>query len=89
MPYKKGESGNPDGKPKGVKNKLTTSVKEAFKIAFDELQGDDQHKLSEWAKSNPTEFYKLASKLIPTEIKGEDGKELIKIVIESGKGNQG
>ena len=30
MAYKKGESGNLKGRPKGVKNKVTTSQKELF-----------------------------------------------------------
>ena len=30
MGYKKGESGNPKGRTKGIKNKVTTSTKELF-----------------------------------------------------------
>lgn len=59
------------GRPKGVPNKLTRTVRDAFEQAFELLQEDDQAKLSEWAKRNTTEFYKLASKLIPTEINAD------------------
>lgn len=64
------EKGN-SGKPKGAKNKLTKSVKEAFEIAFNELQGDKEANLANWAKENTTEFYKLAAKLIPTSVNAD------------------
>lgn len=59
--------GNP-GKPKGALNKTTKLVKEVFAEAFAELQNDESVKLAVWGKENPTEFYKLASKLIPTQM---------------------
>jgi len=59
------------GKPKGAQNKLTKSVKEAFEIAFNELQGDSEANLTNWAKDNTTEFYKLAAKLIPTSVNAD------------------
>ncbi len=64
------EKGN-KGKPKGAQNKLTKSVKEAFEIAFNELQGDKNANLATWAKENTTEFYKLAAKLIPTSVNAD------------------
>lgn len=59
------------GRPPGIPNKVTRTVREAFERAFVLLQDDDNAKLEEWAKSNTTEFYKLASKLIPTEISAD------------------
>jgi hypothetical protein len=59
------------GRPKGVPNKVTKSVREAFERAFTLLQeGDPQSaaRLENWAKLYPTEFYKLASKLIPSDV---------------------
>ena len=64
--FKKGESGNPHGRRSGVPNKFTTSSKEAFQYAFDSIGGKVE--LAKWAKNNQTEFYKLFSKLIPTDI---------------------
>jgi len=67
------------GSRKGSPNKLTKSVKEAFEIAFNELQEDKEAKLTNWAKENPTEFYKLAAKLIPTSVNADlttNGKEI-------------
>jgi hypothetical protein len=72
------EKGN-KGKPKGATNKLTKSVKEAFEIAFSELQEDKEANLTNWAKDNTTEFYKLAAKLIPTSVSADlttNGKEI-------------
>jgi hypothetical protein len=54
------------GRVAGTPNKLTASVKEAFSIAFEKIGGAEA--LAEWATRNKTEFYKLASKLIPTDV---------------------
>lgn len=56
------------GRKKGTPNKLTKTVKEAFEQAFNAMQAEPKVKLEAWGKENPTEFYKLASKLIPSEI---------------------
>lgn len=60
-----------NGRPKGAINKTTAAVKETVLRVFNELQGDPVHNLLSWAKGNPTEFYKIAAKLIPTDIKAE------------------
>ena len=64
------EKGN-SGRPKGSKNKLTTTVKETVLDAFNELQLDPKANLVAWGKKNPTPFYQIAAKLIPTEIQGK------------------
>lgn len=64
------------GRKKGTPNRLTRSVKEAFEEAFRQLQGDPDASLPTWAKENPTEFYKLAAKLIPHELTGPNGGPL-------------
>lgn len=56
------------GRQAGSENKLTRTIKESFGEAFELLGGAQE--LFEWAKTNKTDFYKLASKLIPTEISG-------------------
>lgn len=56
------------GRPKGVQNKLTRTVKETVLAAFNDLQSDPKANIMSWAKDNPTDFYKIASKLIPTEV---------------------
>ena len=61
------EKGNP-GKPKGAVSKLSKTVKERVLDVFNELQGTKEHNLFEWAKTETTEFYKIAAKLIPADI---------------------
>ena len=70
--------GNP-GRPVGVKNKVTQSIREAFKEAFDQLGGAQA--LARWGAENPTPFYALASKLIPQEITGANGGPLLGVVV--------
>jgi hypothetical protein len=38
--------------------------------------------LLEWGEKNPTEFYKIASKLIPTELDAKVQSNVIKVVRE-------
>lgn len=64
----KAKPNNGMGRPKGAVNKLTRSVKEAFQTAFEELQGVEGANLLDWARTNTTEFYKIAAKLIPSEV---------------------
>lgn len=63
------------GRKKGVQNKLTRSVKQAFEHVFQDLQKkpDEPYALGEWGKREPDKFYALAAKLIPAEIKGNLG----------------
>jgi hypothetical protein len=62
------------GRKKGVPNKTTASVKEALSLAFQGLGGVPR--LQVWATENPTEFYKLWSKMLPQEVVGEGGGPL-------------
>ena len=64
------KQGNP-GKPKGAVNKTNRLVKEVFADVFTKIQDDKKANLEAWAKANPTEFYKLASKLIPLQLAGD------------------
>ena len=67
------------GRPKGSKNKLPLTFKQAVIDAFEELGGTGT--LVKWGKSNPTEFYKIAARLIPTEVQGpgENGEHKVTI----------
>ena len=62
----KGKTNNPNGRPKGKPNKSTTSVKEAFRLAFEGVGGVPE--LIKWAKEERTEFFKIYSKLLPKEV---------------------
>ena len=95
MAYKKGETGNAKGRPKGIPNKLTQTVKDVFAQVFSELQEHPTANLKTWAESNESEFYKLASKMIPTQLQGEltgaNGKPLfpsVGVVVDAMKGKE-
>lgn len=72
------------GRPKGKPNKFTASVKQAFADAFDNMGGVKA--LTEWGKTNPTDFYKLYSKLIPTDIT-TNGESIYEVLIGSSQEN--
>lgn len=52
------------GRVKGTPNKLSMNIKEAFDYAFESIGGSQR--LAEWAKDNTTDFYKIFSKMLPT-----------------------
>lgn len=54
------------GRKPGQVNRTTRAVKQALVEAFDKLGGVSS--LVKWAKEEPTEFYKLWAKLLPTEL---------------------
>ena len=62
--FQPGQSGNPNGRPKGLPNKLTR-LKQMFPDAFKELGGVER--LVEWADENYGDFMKLYVQLIPKE----------------------
>lgn len=67
------------GRKKGSVNKTTAAVKDALTKAFDGRGG--VRALTAWADENPTEFYKLWAKLLPTEVTGKDGESLMAGVV--------
>lgn len=75
------------GRPKGVPNKSTATMKAAIQSVYDQLQAGHKephgHFLS-WAQENETEFYKLASKLLPIQLTGEDGGPM-KVSIDTSR----
>lgn len=76
MPFKKGQSGNPKGKIKGTQNTYTKTVKEVVLAVFHELQSDRTHNLKAFAKKYPRDYYQIAAKLLPLEIKAHLSGEL-------------
>ena len=70
------------GRPRGMPNKLTTTVKEAIAQAFDEVGGVDY--LKNVAMTDPAVFCTLLGKLLPMQLANAEGDELIiKIEYES------
>src|SRR5437899_5950404 len=66
--WKAGESGNPAGRPKGSRNKLSEGVLRDFCALWD-ASGFD--KLVKVAKDDPSTFVRLAVSLIPKQLEVE------------------
>ena len=64
MTWEKGQSGNPNGRPRGSRNKFT-HLRDEFLLAFEEVGGREA--LVKWAESNPDQFYRLVVQLLPKE----------------------
>lgn len=69
--FGQGQPINLAGRPKGTPNKTTREFKELVVSVMSELQEHPRANLKKWAEENPGEFYKIASKLIPTEMKND------------------
>lgn len=83
MPFEKGHK-LAKGRPKGSENAITKqmkTVKETVLSVFNELQSDPKVNLLEFGRTNPRDFYAIAAKLIPTEIKGAVDLTGIKSII--------
>lgn len=86
MPFEKGKSGNPKGRNKGAENKVTTEIKEAYKMLIEANIPNLTLWLERVAKDNPEAALKyLASlseyvvpKLARTEIDGKIQTAIIK-----------
>jgi hypothetical protein len=65
-PGKKPGSPKTGGRKKGTPNKAGVEVKAALERAFSTIGGHAA--FARWAKANPTEFYKLWTKLLPKDI---------------------
>ena len=68
------------GRPKGLQNKLTVSVREAIEHAFDELGGTSY--LVHVGRNDPRTFCALLSKLLPTKLANADGSPLLAALTE-------
>jgi hypothetical protein len=71
MPFVKGKSGNPTGRPHGAISPYTATVKETVLRVFQELQLDPEHDLKAFARKYPRDFIVIAAKLIPLDVKAE------------------
>lgn len=69
MALKKGSSKIPQsGRKAGTRNKTTQAIKGVIESVFNDLQSHPEVNLYSWAVLNPTEFYKLAMKLLPYQV---------------------
>lgn len=79
MAFKKGQSGNPNGRKRGEPNKVTSAAKSAIELAAEGLGGFAR--LQAWAKEDPLNerafWTQIYTKLLPLQVTGQDGKDLI------------
>ena len=74
------------GKPKtggrrtGVPNRLTTHFREAVLVVYQGLGGHEA--FLQWARENPTEYYRIAARLIPTEMREKSEDNRVVVVVE-------
>jgi hypothetical protein len=76
MPFLPGKP-KTGGRQAGVPNRLTTHFREAVHYVYSDMGGHEA--FSKWAKENQTEFYRIAARLIPTEMRenGEDNRVMV------------
>jgi hypothetical protein len=73
------------GKPKtggrriGTPNRLTGAFRDAVLIAYEGLGGHAA--FLGWAKKNRTEYYRIASRLIPGEMREDSGDQPIRVIV--------
>lgn len=92
MPFKKGQSGNPKGRPKGSKNLTTEQIRDAFQALIESSLPDIQKWLKQVAKDNPEKALSIVErysdfilpKLQRTELSGGEDKPLTKVVFDFG-----
>jgi hypothetical protein len=86
MAFKKGQSGNPDGRPKGSENKVNKDLKEKIKRLFENYTGEQmlEDLLELDAKDRLMIMGKLADFIAPrlksTEFKGTVNKEIYELI---------
>ena len=68
------------GRQVGTPNKVTAIFKDAVRTVYEDIGGNAA--FAEWAKENPTDFYRIAARLIPTEMASQGTS--INVIINSG-----
>ena len=81
------EKGN-KGRPKGAPNKLTATVKDTVLFAFNKLQEHPKANLLDWGRENPSLFYQIAAKLIPTEVNAKFEGKIITVIPPEDKNKE-
>ena len=90
MKYKRGQSGNLKGRPKGAKNKLATNIKDMLFSTLNDKRVGGLEGFIKWVaetKGNKILFYTWLMKMLPTSIVGaQDDKgefKPLKVIVTS------
>jgi hypothetical protein len=70
MPFERGKP-KTGGRQSGTMNRFTGAFREAVQIVYHRLGGHAA--FLNWARDNPTEYYRIAARLIPGEMQ-QDGR---------------
>ena len=68
------------GRKKGTPNKTTLAIREAMLSVFADLQaeaGRENGHFLDWARGNPTDFYRLSTRLMPPQSSSHDPRPVI------------
>jgi hypothetical protein len=68
------------GRQQGTPNRLTGLFREAVLAVYEGLGGHAA--FLQWARENPTEYYRIASRLIPAEMREDGGNKHITVIID-------
>lgn len=91
MAFKKGTTGNPNGRPKGSPNKTTKALKEMILGALDQAGGESY--LLQQARENPNAFLTLVGKVLPTTLAGDPNNPVTvttikRVIVKPGDSNR-
>ncbi len=91
-PFQKGNTVG--GRTKGAKNRYTTDVRQVFFEVYENMGANKvssetgkpltgAEAMLDWARDNPTEFYRLYGKMIPTtqEITGDVHEDFLEMLV--------
>ena len=75
------------GRPTGVPNKLSSTVKDNVVQVFEDIGG--LQFMASWAKDNPNQFFNIYAKLLPLQLNGagDNGEHISKVIVEFVNGS--
>jgi hypothetical protein len=80
MAYKKGESGNPNGRPKGAKNLITTDLKQLVLDTLAKLEKEGKGLDAEASKDPKWFFEHFVKPMLPKDIKIDPSAEMLTLL---------